>query len=143
MHYAVIEFQGNQYLVKPNDRIVVNGQLTEKDPLLTSLKVLMVKDDQLSLGQPFVEADLSLRVVEQTKSEKIRVFTYKSKSRYRRTLGHRQDQTVLEVIVNGKTESKTAKKPATETTAKKAPAKTTPKTETKKPAKTTAKKVAK
>ena len=71
------------------------------------------------------------KILEHGRGVKIRVFKMKPRKRYRRTLGHRQDYTVIEVtkLVTGKTPAKPAskeektvsKKPITKPIAKKKP----------------------
>ncbi|MBM2826870.1 MAG: ribosomal protein [Dehalococcoidia bacterium] len=64
---------------------------------LTLERVLMVGDgDQVVIGHPTVEgARVVTEVVGEHKGEKIIVFKYKPKTRYRRKQGHRQKYTRL------------------------------------------------
>lgn len=95
MEYAVVESFGKQYLIKPGDTFVVNGTVDEKD-LTKSYTILLHKDSKLEIGSPSIKTTLPLVVVEHKKSDKIKVFTYKAKSRYRKHKGHRQAQTVIQ-----------------------------------------------
>ena len=62
-------------------------------------QVLMVVDeDRVSVGQPTVPgARVVAEVLGQVKDDKIVVFKYKRKTRYRRKNGHRQNVTQLAV----------------------------------------------
>ena len=80
--------------------------------------VLMVNDGKATqVGAPVIEgASVTAEVVEQTRGDKIVVFKKKRRQGYRRTMGHRQELTVLRVLdVTGKPAAKkkaAAKKPA-------------------------------
>lgn len=99
MTYAIIQLQGKQYKVQEGDELVVDKLELEKGKKLTTNDVLLVSDGKKAkIGTPFVKgAEVSLKVLEQGKGEKIRVLKYKSKSRYRKTQGHRQYLTKLKV----------------------------------------------
>lgn len=98
MTYAIIQLQGKQHRVSEGDVLDVD-RLAGDDKKITITDVLLVNNNgKIQLGQPLVKgASVTLDVVEQLKGEKIRVFKYKSKSRYRRTRGHRQALTRVSV----------------------------------------------
>lgn len=97
--YAVVETGGKQYRVEVGDTLeveklpVVPGETVELD------RVLMVSDeDGARIGQPVVEgAFVRATVVDQVKGDKVVVFKYMPKKRYRRKSGHRQRYTRLRV----------------------------------------------
>jgi large subunit ribosomal protein L21 len=62
-------------------------------------EVLMVSDDNgVQVGSPTVAgARVTATVVDHHRGEKIIVFKYKPKKRYRRKMGHRQDLTRLSI----------------------------------------------
>jgi large subunit ribosomal protein L21 len=97
--YAVIQLQGKQYKVSEGDQLVVDRLPDEAGNTLKITDVLLVSaGKKLSIGTPLVaKATVTLEVVDHKKGDKIRVATYKSKSRYRRTYGHRQHLTTLTV----------------------------------------------
>ena len=96
---AVIQLQGKQYLVAVGDRLVVDRLDHEPGHPLTIPEVLWLQSaDQIQVGQPIVKnAAVIGQVLDHQLGEKILVFKYKSKSRYRRSQGHRQQQSVVEV----------------------------------------------
>ena len=96
--YAVIRTGGKQYKVKVGDLIDVeklgdDGASLELEPLL------VVDDDGnvTSAADDLAKAKVTASVVDQHRGRKIRVFTYKNKTRQRRTIGHRQSLTRLKV----------------------------------------------
>jgi large subunit ribosomal protein L21 len=61
-------------------------------------EVLMVGGDEPRIGAPLVEgARVRAEVVGDAQGEKIIVFKYRNKKRYRRRTGHRQDYTRLAI----------------------------------------------
>ena len=116
--FAVIKTGGKQYKVAPEDVITVEKLKAEAGEIVEISDVLMVGGDGApQVGAPLVDgATVAAEVVEQTRSDKIIVFKKKRRKNYRRTHGHRQDQTVLritEILTGGKKPSKkaAAKKP--------------------------------
>lgn len=99
MTYAIIQIQGKQYRVQSGDEIDVDRVTHQvNDQFITKDVLLVHTDDSVKIGNPLIKsASVSLVVLEQLKGEKIRVFKYKSKSRYRKTRGHRQALTRLRV----------------------------------------------
>jgi large subunit ribosomal protein L21 len=97
--YAIIQLAGKQYKVSEGDALEVNRLEAEANSALKVEDVLMVVDgEKVSIGTPIVPgASVTFNVVEHNKGEKIRVATYKAKSRYRRVKGHRQVLTQLQV----------------------------------------------
>lgn len=96
--FAVIRTGGKQYKVSKNDQIRVE-KLDVKAGSSVDLDVLMVSDGKSAkIGDKEVSgAKVSAKVVEHTRNDKIVVFKKKRRQNYRRTKGHRQDVTVLEI----------------------------------------------
>jgi large subunit ribosomal protein L21 len=98
MTNAVIETGGKQYLVAPKDKVVIEKLDAAEGDTVTFDKVLLVADDSnVNIGKPFLSAKVTGKVLEQGKGEKLVIFKYRAKSRYRRKTGHRQQQTVVEI----------------------------------------------
>jgi large subunit ribosomal protein L21 len=99
--YAIVETGGKQYRVKPGDTIAVERLTGEPGDVLDLDRVLLVAgngDASTRIGTPGVEnAVVRAEVVEHGRGEKIIVFRYKSKVRYRRKTGHRQSLTRLRI----------------------------------------------
>lgn len=116
--YAIIETGGKQYRVKTGDTIDVERLSAQPGSTLDVAKVLMVGGEgvQPTVGATALDgAVVKAEVVEHARGEKIIVFRFKSKVRYRRKTGHRQDLTrlrITDIVVPGHqapTETKAAK----------------------------------
>ena len=125
--YAVIESCGKQYKVAEGDVVFFEKLDVEEGKKVTFDKVVLVSDDKkVEVGVPYVKGvKVEGKVVANGKGKKIIVYKYKAKKNYRRTQGHRQPYTKVEI---------TSIKKAAEKAEKKAEAKET-KTEAKKEAK--------
>ena len=97
--YAVIKTGGKQYRVAPGQTVRVERIPGEVGELVTINDVLLVSDgEQLKVGQPLLEkAAVSARIVEQHRAKKVLVFKKKRRKGYKRTRGHRQFYTALQV----------------------------------------------
>lgn len=96
--YAVIQLAGKQFKVSEGDTIVVEKHLEEEKAITISDVLLVGNEGDVTIGTPVVDsAKVTLEVITKDRGPKIHVRTYKSKSKYRRHIGHRQDQTVLKV----------------------------------------------
>jgi large subunit ribosomal protein L21 len=97
--YAVIETGGKQYRVSPGQTVEVELLPAEPGATVTLERVLLVSTDGRTLvGQPNVPgAQVVATVTREGRGKKIIVFRFKSKKRYRRTTGHRQDYTYLTI----------------------------------------------
>jgi len=97
--YAIIRDRGTQYRVEEGQ--VVEVALLDADPgsQLELGEVLMVGgSDSVKVGTPLVEgAKVLAKVLDTTKGDKIIVFKYKNKKRYRRRTGHRQQYTRIAI----------------------------------------------
>lgn len=98
--YAVIQLAGKQYRVQEGDTLIVNKlDQVEGENFSTKEVLLSVNDLDVVVGTPLVAgAEVTFSVIKQQKGDKLRVATYKAKSRYRRVIGHRQRETVLKVV---------------------------------------------
>ncbi len=125
--YAIIESCGKQYKVAEGDVVFFEKLDVEEGKKVTFDKVVLVSDDKkVEVGVPYVKGvKVEGKVVAHGKDKKILVYKYKAKKNYRRTQGHRQPYTKVEI---------TSIKTAAEKAEKKAEAKET-KTEAKKEAK--------
>ena len=97
--YAIIRTGGHQYRVAPGDTIEVEKLDVAPGTDVELGEVLMVSgDDGVVVGTPLVEgAKVLARVVSQGKGEKLIIFKFKAKKRYRRKTGHRQKLTRLAI----------------------------------------------
>ena len=104
--YAIIELGGKQYKVAPKQTIEVERLDAAEGDTVKLDKVLFIGGDKDTLvGNPIIKgAKVVATSLGETKGEKVIVFKYKSKVRYRRKRGHRQTYTKILVneIVKGK-----------------------------------------
>ena len=97
--YAIIKAGGHQFRVAPGDTIEVEKLDAEPGADVELGEVLMVSNgDGVQIGAPFVSgAKVLARVLSHGKGEKLIVFKFKPKKRYRRKTGHRQSLTRLAI----------------------------------------------
>lgn len=97
--FAIIETGGKQYRVSVGDRISVEKLAVEAGSAITIDRVLLLGGDGATqVGTPVVDgAAVQATVDEHFRGEKIVVFKYKPKKRYRRRTGHRQSLTRLTI----------------------------------------------
>jgi large subunit ribosomal protein L21 len=98
--FAVVEIGGRQYRVTPNEKIEVEMLTAEPGKSIKFNKVLLYAetDNSAKIGQPYLSGgEVTAKVVEHFKGEKIRVFKFIPKKRHQKTQGHRQTYTRLEI----------------------------------------------
>ena len=100
MKYAVIAISGSQFKVEEKQKLTVdNLNLKEGDKSILDQVLLTADDDKIKVGTPTVkDAKVEFEVLKNYKGEKIRVFKYKSKSRYRKTMGFRSQLTDIQIL---------------------------------------------
>lgn len=89
MKYAVLRLQGQQFLVSEGQEILV-GKLA--DPKKVEAEILLfVEDDKVKVGKPVLkDIPVKLKVLSDlVKGEKVEVYHFKAKSRYRKHTGFR------------------------------------------------------
>lgn len=98
--FAVIKTGGKQYLVQPGDKINVEKLDTEEGKEINFSEVLLLeKNKKIEIGAPMVKgAKVVAKVLSHGKGEKLIIFKYKPKKRYKRKIGHRQQFTEVEII---------------------------------------------
>lgn len=97
--YAIIESCGRQYKVSEGDTIFFEKLDAKEGEKVTFDKVVLVSDDKdVKIGTPYVKgAKVEGSVISHGKGKKILVYKYKAKKNYRRTQGHRQPYTKVEI----------------------------------------------
>lgn len=94
--YAIIESGGKQLRVEVGQQIYVERLSAKDGEEVVIDKVLLVGGEEVKVGSPYLkDAKVTAKVVKNGLGKKIRVFKYKSKDNYRRTIGHRQPYTCL------------------------------------------------
>ena len=97
--YAIIESCGRQYKVAEGDVVFFEKLDVEEGKKVTFDKVVLVSEDKkVEVGAPYVKGvKVEGKVVANGKGKKILVYKYKAKKNYRRTQGHRQPYTKVEI----------------------------------------------
>ena len=120
--FAVIKTGGKQYSVAADDQLKVEKIAGEPGDMIEINEVLMVGN---TVGTPLVEgAMVTAEILEQGRSRKVIAFKKRRRQNSRRTIGHRQHYTMLqisEILTDGAKPSKKAG--AAKAAKKEAPAK--------------------
>ena len=90
--YAVIRILGRQYKVSEGQELLIDKM---NDLKLTPEVLLVADGEKVSIGKPVVkDAKVTLKILKEVeKGEKIEVYHFKAKSRYRKHTGFRPQYT--------------------------------------------------
>jgi len=97
--FAIVKTGGKQYTVAENDVIVVEKLAGEAGSEIKLEDILLVgAEGKTTVGTPLVKgAAVTAEILDQGKGDKVIIFKKKRRQNYRRTKGHRQEQTVLRI----------------------------------------------
>jgi large subunit ribosomal protein L21 len=97
--YAIIKTGGKQYKVAEGQTIEVERLDVEEGKSIELDKVLLLADgDNITVGKPTIDGARVLATAsENGRGEKVIVYKFKAKVRYRRKKGHRQNFTRLSI----------------------------------------------
>jgi large subunit ribosomal protein L21 len=97
--YAVLETGSKQYRVSAGDTLQIERLAVEAGQPVTFDRVLLVNNDgKLSVGSPTVaSATVVADVVEHIRGEKKVAYKMKRRKGFRKTIGHRQELTVVKI----------------------------------------------
>jgi len=97
--YAVLETGSKQYRVAAGDRLEVERLPIEAGQPVTFDRVLLISNDgKVTIGSPTVtSASVVADVVEHIRGEKKIAFKMKRRKGYHKTIGHRQELTVVKI----------------------------------------------
>ena len=111
--YAVFRTGGKQYRASKGDTLKVEKLDAAEGDKVEFAEVLLVGEGaSVKIGNPLVAGSkVKATVLNQAKDNKIEVIKFKRRQNYRRTLGHRQEFTLLEITgITGGAEKKAAEK---------------------------------
>ena len=98
--FAVIKTGGKQYKVKEGDQLEIEKLEIEAGKPV-EFEAMLVSDDEgkdVKVGAPVVSgAKVTAKVLDSGLGKKVSVIKFKSKSRYRRNVGHRQPFTKIQI----------------------------------------------
>jgi large subunit ribosomal protein L21 len=97
--YAVIKTGGKQYKVSAGEKLKIESVPAEVGAEITLDQVLLVADgESVTMGTPLVSgASVKAKVLSHGRGEKIKIFKMRRRKHYRKTLGHRQNYTEIEI----------------------------------------------
>lgn len=97
--YALVEIGGLQFRVEEGEKIKVPKLEAAPQDTVEIDKVMLLSGEKgVVVGRPYVEgAKVKATIAEVGKGEKIIVFKFKRRTKYRRKRGHRQDFTKLAI----------------------------------------------
>lgn len=97
--YAVIKTGGKQYRVVPGEKLKVEKLVGDVGSDIVIDQVLMVADgDNVTVGAPVVDgASVKATVVSHGRHDKVMIFKMRRRKHYRKTQGHRQDYTEIQI----------------------------------------------
>lgn len=98
--YAVVRTGGKQYRVSAGAKLRIEQISAAVGEEIVLGEVLMVAEgDTVRVGTPLVEgAAVRAKVLGHGRGEKVRIFKLKRRKHYRRTRGHRQNYTEIEIL---------------------------------------------
>lgn len=94
---AIIETGGTQVPVEVNAKCKIPKLDVEVGQTVDFDKVLFLSGDEKPVvGKPYIEgASVKAEVIGHDKFDKVKVFKFKRRTKYRRTRGHKQDYTEI------------------------------------------------
>ena len=98
MAYAIVKTGGKQYRVEQGQRLLVERLRADEGDTVDLEPVLFRSDDTVFDRDGLGKVKVQARVLGHERGPKIRVFKFKPKRGYKRTTGHRQELTRLEIV---------------------------------------------
>jgi large subunit ribosomal protein L21 len=97
--FAIVNIKGKQYKISENQRLFVPKLSEEIGTKVKFPEVLAysIDDKSLQVGTPKLSMKVEATVLNHVKDEKVTVFKKKRRKNYRRTRGHRQQYTEIEI----------------------------------------------
>lgn len=98
--YAVVRTGGKQYRVSAGEKLRIEQIAAQVGQEIVLDEVLLVADGEaLKMGAPLVSgARVRARVLGHGRGDKVRIFKLNRRKHYRRSQGHRQNYTEIEIL---------------------------------------------
>jgi large subunit ribosomal protein L21 len=98
--YAVVKTGGKQYRVSAGEKVKVEQIAADVGAEIVLGEVLFLGNgEDVRMGTPLVDgAAVTAKVVGHGRGEKIRIFKMRRRKHYRKTQGHRQNFTEIEIL---------------------------------------------
>lgn len=97
--YAVIKTGGKQYRVSPGEKLRIEKLDNEigADVVLSQV-LLLANGESVTVGTPIVAgASVKAKVLAHGRADKVMIFKFRRRKHYRKTQGHRQSFTEIEI----------------------------------------------
>ena len=97
--YAVVKTGGKQYRVAAGEKLRIEQIPADIGSEVVLNEVLVVADgENITTGAPFVSgASVTAKVLAQGRGDKVRIFKMRRRKHYRKSQGHRQNYTEIEI----------------------------------------------
>jgi large subunit ribosomal protein L21 len=95
--YAVVKTGGKQYRVEQGQWLLVEKLSAEEGSTIELEPILFRSDDSVFDADGLKKVKVSAKVLGHEKGDKIRIFKFKPKRGYKRTAGHRQNLTRIQI----------------------------------------------
>ena len=98
--YAVIKTGGKQYRVSAGEKLKIEQIAADVGQEIVLDQVLLVADgDALKMGAPLIAgAQVKAKVLKHGRGDKVHIFKLNRRKHYRRSQGHRQNYTEIEIL---------------------------------------------
>jgi large subunit ribosomal protein L21 len=98
--YAVVKTGGKQYRVSSGEKLKIEQILADVGAEIVLDQVLMVADGEaVTMGSPLVQgASVKAKVVAQGRGDKVHIYKMRRRKHYRKSQGHRQNYTEIEIL---------------------------------------------
>ena len=98
--YAVVKTGGKQYRVSAGEKLRIEQIAAEVGQEIVLDQVLLVADGEaLKMGAPLVSgATVKARVLSHGRGDKVHIFKMRRRKHYRKSQGHRQNYTEIEIL---------------------------------------------
>ena len=98
--YAVVKTGGKQYRVSAGEKLKIEQIPAEVGSEIVLDQVLLVADGEaVTLGTPLVAgAQVKAKIVSHGRGEKVLIFKMRRRKHYRKSQGHRQNYTEIEIL---------------------------------------------
>ncbi len=97
MAYAIVKTGGKQYRVEQGQTLLVERLREEEGATVVLEPLLFRSTDAIFDADGLKKVSVKAKIVGHERGEKLRVFKFKPKRGYKRTAGHRQELTRLEI----------------------------------------------
>lgn len=96
--YAIVNQSGMQFKVENGKKYKVPSITAEPGTEIEIKDILLFQGNKTLVGRPVIEgAFVKAKVISHAKAPKVIIFKHKRRKRYRKTVGHRQPYTTIEI----------------------------------------------